>query len=148
MKTVSVNHYSTIMQHSTSLQWIYHKIREDYDIQTKGIYLFNILDLKYDHTTMTPNGYYNQYRTVMMTNLAKREDIIKYKSETPLTENEVLGPTFEDIILIQVLGLIDARLPQHIRDIYSHKINRTLRFMDFKSDIFVNIERTTVSLLH
>ena len=140
-KTVSVNHYSTIMQHSTSLQWIYDKIREDYDIQTKGIHLFNILDIKYSSATMTHSGFYNQYRTVVMNNLAKAGDIIKYKSNDPLPAEETLGPTFEDIILIQVLALIDARLPQHIREVYSHKIDKNLRLMDFKADIFVNIEK-------
>ena len=34
------------MQQSTSLNWIYNKLREDYDIQTKGIHLFNIIDVK------------------------------------------------------------------------------------------------------
>lgn len=140
-KTVSVNHYSMIMQHSTSLQWIYDKIREDYNIQTKGIHLFNILDLKYCSTTMMPIGYYNQFWTVIMNNLAKTNDVINYKSDTPLTTNEILGATFEDIILIQVLGLIDMRLPNHIQDVYSHKIDTTLRLMDFKADIFVNINK-------
>ena len=75
-KTVSVNHYSTIMTHSISLEWIYNKIREDYDIQTKGIHLFNLLDVKYDSSTMTAIGFYNQYRTIIMNNLAKQRDLI------------------------------------------------------------------------
>jgi hypothetical protein len=97
-KTVSINHYSTIMQNSTSLDWIYNKLREDYNIQTKGIHLFNILDIKYDPSTMTPMGFYNQYRTIIMNNLAKANNVIRYKSNTPLAANEIMGPTFEDII--------------------------------------------------
>ena len=29
---VSTKHYATIMRHATSLQWIYNRIRQDYDI--------------------------------------------------------------------------------------------------------------------
>ena len=37
-----------IFPHATSLEWVYTKIREDYDIQTKGIHFLNIVDLEYD----------------------------------------------------------------------------------------------------
>ena len=47
-KVVSPNHYTTVMEHSTSLTWVFNMIREDYDIQTRGIHILNILDLKYD----------------------------------------------------------------------------------------------------
>ena len=129
------------MQNSTSLQWIYTRLREDYDIQTKGIHLFNIIDLNYNDSTMTPTGFYNQYRMIIMNNLAKTGDVIRYKSATLLTANEIMGPTFKDIILLQVINLIDTRLPQHIRNVYSHKIDQNLRLMDFKSDILVNIPK-------
>ena len=47
-KCTSHNMYATIVRHATSLQWIYNKIRQDYDIQQKGIHFLNIIDLKYD----------------------------------------------------------------------------------------------------
>ena len=59
----------------------------------------------------------------------------------PLAANEIMSPTFEDIILLQVISSIDARLPQHIREIYSHKIDQNLRPMDFKADTFVKIDK-------
>ena len=31
-KACDVNHYNVVTRHSTSLQWIYDKLREDYDI--------------------------------------------------------------------------------------------------------------------
>ena len=36
-KVVLPNHYTTVMKHSTSLGWVFDRIREDYDIQTRGI---------------------------------------------------------------------------------------------------------------
>ena len=32
-KACDINHYNVVTRHSTSLQWIYDKLREDYDIQ-------------------------------------------------------------------------------------------------------------------
>ena len=48
-KTVSLNHYATIVNICTSLQWIYDKLR--------GIHFLNILDLNYDETTMKSTGF-------------------------------------------------------------------------------------------
>ena len=90
---------------------------------------------------MTPSVFYSQYRMVVMKNLAKAGDVIRYKNNAALEMAEILGLTTEDIILIQVLGLINTCLPQHIREVYSHKINRNLCLMDFKMDIFINMEK-------
>jgi len=144
-KTVSENHYPVIMENSTSLDWIYNKLREDYDIQTKGIHFLNILDLKYDESKMQPMGFYNQYRTIIQNNLAQAGDTIEYKNKV-MASKETLGPTSEDLIFLQVLGLIDARLPQHIRQAYAHKLGKNKRLMDFKTDILVNIKKFQTDL--
>ena len=70
-KTVSLNHYATIINNCTTLQWIYDKIREDYHIQMRGIHFLNILDLSCDEAIMKPMGFYNHYRSVVMNNLGK-----------------------------------------------------------------------------
>ena len=49
-----------IVRHATSLDWVYNKVREEYDIQTKGIYFLNIKDLQYNPETKTPAGFYNK----------------------------------------------------------------------------------------
>ena len=144
-KTVSQDHYQVIMENSTSLDWIYDKLREDYDIQTKGIHFLNILDLKYDESKMQPMGFYNQYRTIIHNNLAQAGDTIEYKNKV-MSSKETLGPTSEDLIFLQVLGLIDARLPAYIRQAYSHKLGKNKRLMDFKTDILVNIKKFRTEL--
>ena len=40
--------YNVVMNHSTSLSWIINKLREDHDIQRKGVHFLDFLDLKYD----------------------------------------------------------------------------------------------------
>ena len=138
-KCVSQGHYTSVTRHSTSLQWIYDTLRADYDIQQKGIHFFNILDVKYSHENMTPIAFYNQYRTIVVNNLGKQNDTIKYKNDFVLTEDEKMTPMLEDIILLNVIHEIDPRLPAFIKTHYNHKMKQDDRLMDFKSDIMVNI---------
>ena len=53
------NMYATIVCHAISLNWIYERIRQDYNIQQIGIHFLNITDLKYDAQTKTPASFYN-----------------------------------------------------------------------------------------
>ena len=145
-KTVTENHYAWVMENSISLQSIYDTLRTDYNIQSKGIHFLNVLDLKFDSSTMKPIGFYNNYRTIIMNNLAKDGDTISYKGPHHRQPKEIIGPTFEDFIFLEVLRLIDNRLPGYIRQLYAHKLDQTKRLMDFKSDILVNIERFQAEL--
>ena len=74
---VSLNHYNTVVRHATSLQWVFNKIREDYGIVQKGINFVNLRRLKYDSSTMTPSGYYHQYRSHVMNHTARTGDRIR-----------------------------------------------------------------------
>ena len=47
-------------------------------------------------------SFYNQYRTVIINNLGKSGDVIKYKNNLQLTEDEKTTPMLEDIILLDV----------------------------------------------
>ena len=134
-KFVHPDYYNPIIRHSTSLQWIYNKIRQDYDIETQGIHFFNVVDLKWDPTAQTtPIGFYNQYRSLIMGNLAKKGDTIEWKNEK-LKEDERLSPSHEDLVLMNVIQLLHPKLPQFIREKYAHKIGKGKRLMDFKTEI-------------
>ena len=137
-KCVSEGHYNNVIRHSTSLGWIYETLRSDYDIQKRGIHFFNILEVKFDANVDTPVSYYNKYRTVIVNNLSKTGDIIKYKGNNAITEDERMTPMLEDLILLNVLQGIDSRLPGFIKMHYNHKMKHDDKLMDLKSDILVN----------
>ena len=137
-KCVSQGHYNSVIRHSISLDWIYKMLRSDYDIQQKGIHFFNILDVKYSPSS-TPVAFYNQYRTVISNNLAKRGDVIKYKENEELESDEKMSPMLEDMILLNVIAEIDSRLPSFVKTHYNHKMKKDERLMDFRTDILVNI---------
>ena len=138
-KCSSKNLYTTIIRHATSLEWIYRKIREEFDIQQKGVHFLNIIELKYHPDTHTPSGFYNQYRSVLLNNVARRNDIIRWNDNHQMDGDEQIGPLFEDHILLTVLNLIDSRLPAHVKNYYQLKMEDK-RLMDVKTDIFVNIK--------
>ena len=138
-KCVSQGHYTSVIRHSTSLEWIFNMLRSDYDIQQKGIHFFNILEVKYVANNSTPVAFYNQYRTVISNNLAKAGDVIKYKDGEVLAQDEKMSPMLEDIILLNVIAEIDPRLPTFVKTHYNHKMKKEERLMDFKADILVNI---------
>ena len=137
-KCVSEGHYNPIIRHATSLQWIYDTLRADYDIKQRGIHFFNILDVKYDPSVDTPVSFYNKYRTIIVNNLAKVGDVVKYKNEE-LTEDEKMSPMLEDVILLNVLREINPNLPKIVRSHYNHKMQPDDKMMDFKSDMLNNI---------
>ena len=137
-KCVPEGQYISVVRHSTSIQWIYKTLRSDYDIQQKGIHFFNILDVRFDQDK-TPISFYNQYRTVITNNLGKTGDVIKYKDNLALTEDEKTTPMLEDIILLNVIREIDPRLPSFVKTHYNHKMKQDERLMDFKTDILINI---------
>ena len=137
-KCVSEGHYNSVIRHSTSLQWIYDTLRSDYDLQNRGIHFFNILEVKYDTNDDTPVSFYNRYRTVIVNNMSKNGDVVKYKN-TRLTEDEKVTPMLEDLILLNVLNEIDSRLPSFIKSHYNHKMSNDDKLMDMKSDILTNV---------
>ena len=106
---------------------------------SKGVYIFfNILDVKYDPSVDTPVSFYNKYRTIIVNNLAKVGDVVKYKNEE-LTEDEKMSPMLEDVILLNVLREINPNLPKIVRSHYNHKMQPDDKMMDFKSDMLNNI---------
>ena len=134
-KYVHNDYYNPIIKHSTSLSWIYKKIRQDYAIETKGVHFLNVIDLKWDPTgDQTTIGFYNQYRSMIMSNLGTAGEKITWRNET-LTTDEKLSPSHEDLILLNVLQIIHNKLPAYVKDQYAHKIGNNKRLMDFKLEI-------------
>ena len=69
-------------------------------------------------------AFYNQYRTVISNNLAKRGDVIKYKENEELESDEKMSPMLEGMILLNVIAEIDARLPSFVKTHYNHKMKK------------------------
>ncbi len=70
----------------------------------------------------------------------KKGDIVAWQDNVVLTEDEQLSPTFEDMILANVLRLIDTRLPGLVRELYNKQaIGNKRSLMDLKKEILGNV---------
>ena len=68
--------------------------------------------------------------SVISNNLAKNGDVIKYKGNEALTQDEKMTPMLEDIILLDVIREIDGRLPAFVKTHYNHKMKKDERLME------------------
>jgi hypothetical protein len=108
------------------------------DIQQKKTHFRQMLGLKNEQEAGA-EGFYNLYRNLVIASLKKKGDIIMWQNNKVLTEDEQLSPTFEEMILVSVLGLINTRLPEHIMDHYDDSLGSTKSMMDYRSDILARV---------
>ncbi len=114
------------------------KVDEDYDILNNEILFFNLLDLQYK-SEISAVGFYDQYRNLIVASLKRKGDTIVWQNDTILAEDEQLSPTFEELIFANVLGLINARLPGHVRNNYNHLFKKTKSLMDHRAAILEKV---------
>ena len=108
--------------------------KHDHSSQKNEIHFFYIFDIRFQ-SGGSVKEFYEQYRNIIIMNLKKRGDIILWQNGRVLDEDEELSPTFEDMILANVLGIIDCHLLEHVRDNYLLKIGRSKSLMDYKEEI-------------
>jgi hypothetical protein len=114
------------------------KAQEEYDLEKKEVPFFNLFDLHFQREDSVI-GFYNLYRDLVITSLKKKGDIITWQNNRVLPEDEELSPTFEELILANVLGLIDTRLPGYVRDYYFHFSGKSKSLMDYQRDILSRV---------
>ena len=137
---VHQDYYMPIIKHSTSFDGILKKLKQDLNLQTTGVHFMNIIHLKYDIAgNISPIGFYNNYRSIILSGLKKKDTKIHWCDKT-LSEDEKMSPTFEDFILIQVLKEIHPKLPEFIQKKYAHNIGTEKCLMDFKTDILTHVK--------
>ena len=71
--------------------------------------------------------------------LKKKGNVILWQNNTVLADDEQLSPTFEELILANVLGLIDVRLLGHVKDKYFNRLRDAISLMDYQADILSNV---------
>ena len=124
---------------STSLDWIFVYLKKHYGLESKGANSMNISDhvFKSDVPYQT---FYKQYRASFIDNLRKRGDVVKFKNDQVLPEDEKLSPTFENAIILWTLEKIDPRLPAKVRKDYGHQMTGDVTLKDVQPVIFEHID--------
>ena len=110
---------------------------EDFDIKQRKVPVC-LSDLQYQPNTKAAT-FYEQYRNLVIGSLKKKGYTVTWQNNMILAEDEKLSPTFEELILDNVLGLIDTRLPRHVRSHYIGLMEVSNSLMDYKNDILNNV---------
>ena len=127
-----------ITNSSTSLEWIFDYLIKHYGLQTKGANFLNISEHVF--TKGTPfQTFYKHYRAAFLDNLRKQGDVVKFKNNQVLEEDEKLSPSFENAIILWTLEKIDPRLPHKVKRDYGHQMTGDTTLKDIQPLIFENI---------
>ena len=98
------------------------------------------LDLAVEYTADTPyQTFFKQFRAGFIYILRKRGDVLAYKNDQQLTEDEVMSPTLEASIVLWALERIDARLPKNVKKNYGHQMVNNKCLVSLQPTIFQNI---------
>jgi len=115
------------------------KVDDEQNFKQKEVHFFNLFSFHYQHDTSTIE-FYNQYKNLVIADLKKKGDIIMWRDNIVLAEDEALSPTFEELILAVVLGLINTRLPSYVWDYYHHHlVGKSKSLMDYRMDILSQV---------
>jgi hypothetical protein len=116
------------------------KVEADKNIKVHSnkMHLFHLFGLQFKPGESTLR-FYDQFRNLVIASLKKKGDTIMWQNNAILTEDEKLSPTFEELMLGIVLGLIDIRLPMHVCDSYHDADGKGKNLMDYKADILEKV---------
>ena len=127
-----------VTNHSTSLEWIFDYLKKHYGLMTKGANFMNISDHCYKQG-VPHQTFYKQYRASFVDNLRARGDVVKFKNDLVLAEDEKLSPSFENAIVLWTLEKIDPRLPAKVKKNYGYQMSGDVTLKDLQPVIFENI---------
>ena len=136
-----------ITNHSTSLDWMFEYLKRHYGLETKGANFMNVSEHTFKKGTPYQT-FYKQYRASFIDNLRKRGDIVCYKNNYVLPEDEKLSPTFENAIVLWSLDKIDPRLPAKVKRNYGHQMTGNITLRDVQPVIFEHIDNMLEELDH
>jgi len=122
-------------------------MKQDEDDKTyhKKMHIIDLFDLQYNQE-FSAADFYAKYRYSVIASLKRKGDLVKWQNNKVLDEDEELSPTFEELILANVLSMIDNRLPRHVRDHY--RLSRESEsLMEYMSDILAKIP-TFLTAIH
>ena len=128
-----------VTNHSTSMEWIFEYLKKHYGLETRGANFMNISEHSFKKGTPYQT-FYKQYRASFIDNLRKQGDMIQYKNNQVLDQDEKLSPSFENAIVLWSLEKIDSRLPLKVKKNYGHQIMGNVTLKDVQPTIFENID--------
>ena len=113
-------------------------LRKEYTLMNMMIAgnILDLSDIKYC-STEDITAFYVKVRSRICDHLRKKGDRIDFLDNLELIEDEILSPTFEEMILIWCLEKIDPKLPKKVNEKFGDQlVESTLKGL--QGDIFEN----------
>lgn len=116
---------NTIVKNSTSVGDIWQTIRLHYGFQITGGHFIDFDSIRYDPTER-PEDLFQRLTAFIEDSLLHQDMSIKHHDE-PITEDEELSPTLENLVVLTWLRLINPDLPKLVKQRYGTELRaRTL----------------------
>jgi len=129
--------FMAILRCSTSVEWIFKHIEQVYGIEKRGVNFMKLNSIKYDKTSgETHMAFYRRFRQHFMDNLREKGDVVQWKGDQPLKEDEKMSPTLECSIVFFALKEIDHRLPERVEQVFCHQMFENLTIRDIQPQVF------------
>ena len=101
-----------------------------------AINIFDICDTK--HTTSEDfSSFYNRFKTTISMNLKKKGD--KINDSEILMEDEIISPTFQDVIILWCLEKVEPTLPSLIKEKFSDVLKEQHLLKNINNLIFQEV---------
>ena len=129
-----------ILNYGTNFDSILTYIMETHNYEKKHQNILELSDFTVNNNNSEDfNSCYAKFRGAVCQNLKKAGTRIKFMNHFELIEDEILSPTFEEIILLWCLEKIDRRLPNLVNQTFGHKLMEDFTLKDIQDDIFEKI---------
>ena len=126
---------SDIITSSTSLSWVWDNLKRRYNIESRGSHLLDVAAVTPKHD-QHPLVFYKQFKSKIFNNLRKSGDKMMYRGGKQLTEDEVISPTFESIIMMWALEKLDQRLPAEVKKQFGFRMEGNITLIDLQTAVF------------
>ena len=100
-----------VTQLATSFEWIFRYLEEFYGIRKQGARFLKISDITYG-STHSRAQFFITIRQALTDSLRKAGDVVVYRDNKRLENDETIGPSFDNFIVLYWLEKIDPRLPK------------------------------------
>ena len=132
-----------IIKRSTSLSWIWQRIRKHFNFSQSEVHFLNLATIKHQPA--------ERYETFYQRLVAHIEDNLLTVASGLLydgavaTADEVISPTTDRLLVYLWLHLIDQRLPQYVARIYAHDL-QTKTLKDIQPQLSQSMEALITEL--
>ena len=133
-RKVDTYDYDDVMNLSTSIESIWNMIDLVYDIGRKGVHFLDLAKIKYDKGD-SPSKHYKKIYHHFQDNLYKKNDVLLFKNNSKLKENEIMSPTMLNFILFYTIETIDKRLMKVIKEKWGHIMDEKTCLHDLKDTL-------------